>query len=89
MATVRVNIARGYHPQVNAYVEGHPGIARDEAIQRWVEERYGSWIASNIGEQFTFENVDAQQFDVAFEDDDHAKQFQAALGGQVVTDGGR
>lgn len=89
MATIRLKIANGYRPQVDAYVEGHPGIAREDAVRGWVDERYGGWIASNITGatgRFTFAQVNDQQFDVAFEDADHANQFQSALGGQVVAD---
>lgn len=88
MATIiRVNIANGYRPQVDAYVEAHPGGTLAEAVQRWVDQRYGDWIARNITEDYGFERVSPAQFDVRFEQRDHAEVFQAAIGGQEVADG--
>lgn len=88
MATIiRVNIANGYRPQVDAYVEAHPGLAADQAVQRWVEERYGSWISSNLTEGFAIHDVTPAQFLVAFVEPGHAYQFQSLIGGQEVADG--
>lgn len=87
MATIiRINIANGYRPQVDAFVETHPGLTQAEAVQRWVALRYGDWITRNITEDFQFAGVSAARFDVVFEDAEHAEAFRAAIGGQEVAD---
>ena len=88
MATViRVKIANGHRPQVDAIIEANPGTTPDQAAQHWVARRYGDWITANLTEAFSFRSVNAQQFDVMFSSREHAKEFQAALGGQEVQDG--
>lgn len=84
---IRINIANGHRPQVDALVEANPGTTRDEAAQQWVARRYGDWITRNVTEAFTFERVSVVQFDVVFACAEDARQFQAALGGQEVADG--
>ncbi|MFJ7438080.1 hypothetical protein ACIQW5_10525 [Methylorubrum thiocyanatum] len=84
--TIRVQIANGYRPQVDAYCETHPGLTRDEATRVWVTERYGAWITTNVTEAFELERVSAQDFDVKFGGIEHARAFQAAIGGSEVTD---
>ncbi len=85
--TIRVKIANGHRPQVNAIVEANPGTTPDEAAQQWVARRYGDWITTNITEAFSFRNVGVAQFDVMFSSAEHAREFQAAIGGQEVADG--
>ncbi|MCJ2030724.1 hypothetical protein MKK50_15215 [Methylobacterium sp. J-043] len=85
--TIRVQIANGYRPQVDAYFEAHPGLTRDDATRAWVTERYGAWITGNITETFELVRVTAQDFDVIFQDVEHARAFQAAIGGAEVSDG--
>ncbi|MCK2054756.1 hypothetical protein [Methylobacterium sp. 37f] len=87
MATIiRVKIANGHKPQVDAIVEANPGTTPDQAAQQWVARRYGDWITANITEAFSFKSVSVAQFDVMFSSREHAGVFQAAIGGQEVTD---
>ncbi|MGN7124359.1 hypothetical protein [Methylorubrum thiocyanatum] len=86
--TIRLNIANGYRPQVDAYVEAHPALSRDEAARRWVEERYGAWITANITECFELSGVSMQQFDVTFPEEADAVAFKAAIGGREVREEG-
>lgn len=88
MATIiRVNIANGHRPQVDAIVDANPGITPDEAAQQWVARRYGDWITRNITEAFSFRDVTVSQFDIMFSAETDARQFQSQLGGQEVQDG--
>ncbi|CAO4182123.1 hypothetical protein EEDFHM_04067 [Methylorubrum populi] len=88
MATIiRVKIANGHRPQVDAIVDANPGITPDQAAQQWVAKRYGDWISTNITEAFSFRAVSIAQFDVMFSAEEHARAFQAAIGGQEVQDG--
>lgn len=84
--TIRVKIANGHRPQVNAIVEASPGTTPDEAAQQWVAARYGEWITANITEAFSFRNVGVAQFDVMFSSAEHAEEFQSLIGGQEVAD---
>lgn len=86
--TIRVNIANGYRPQVDAFVEAHPGMIRDEAVRLWVEERYGAWITNNITAAFELTSVSAQQFDVTFSEKADALTFKGAIGGREVREEG-
>ncbi|KQO67248.1 hypothetical protein [Methylobacterium sp. Leaf89] len=88
MATIiRVKIANGHKPQVDAIVEANPGTTPDQAAQQWVAQRYGDWITANLTEAFSFRNVGVAQFDVMFSSPDHARAFREAIGGQEVADG--
>jgi hypothetical protein len=88
MATIiRVKIANGHRPQVDAIVDANPGITPDQAAQQWVAKRYGDWISANITEAFSFRSVSIARFDVMFSAEEHAREFQAAIGGQEVQDG--
>ena len=88
MATIiRVNIANGHRPQVDAIVDASPGITPDQAAQQWVVKRYGDWITGNLTEAFSFRNVSVSQFEVMFSSAEHARQFQSLIGGQEVQDG--
>ncbi len=88
MATIiRVKIAKGHKPQVDAIVDANPGITPDQAAQQWVAKRYGDWITANITEAFSFRNVGVVQFEVMFSSEEHARQFQSLIGGQEVQDG--
>lgn len=88
MATIiRVKIANGHRPQVDAIVDANPGITPDQAAQQWVAKRYGDWITANITEAFSFRSVGIAQFDVMFSAEEHAREFQSLIGGQEVADG--
>ncbi|MCG5249615.1 hypothetical protein [Methylorubrum extorquens] len=88
MATIiRVKIANGHRPQVDAIVDANPGITPDQAAQQWVARRYGDWITANLTEAFSFCAVSIAQFDVVFSSPEHAWQFQSLIGGQEVQDG--
>ena len=87
MATViRLKIANGHRPQVDAIVEANPGMSPDEAAQQWVAQRYGDWITANITHAFSFRDVTVSQFLVLFSSAEHARAFQRAVGGQEVAD---
>lgn len=85
--TIRVNIAQGYRPQVDAYVEARPGVPADQALRQWVEHRYGDWIARNLTEDYSVHRVSLMGFDVVFEEAEHARVFREAIGGQEVAHG--
>lgn len=88
MATIiRVKIANGHRPQVDAIVDANPGITPDQAAQQWVARRYGDWITANLTEAFSFRDVSIAQFDVMFSSPEHAWQFRSLIGGQEVQDG--
>ena len=84
---IRVKIANGHKPQVDAIVEANPGTTPDQAAQQWVARRYGDWITANITEAFSFKAVSVAQFDVMFSSAEHARDFQRQIGGQEVADG--
>jgi hypothetical protein len=85
--TIRVRIANGHKPQMDAIIEGNPGMSPQTAAQQWVARRYGDWITGNISPAFSFRNVCPQCFDVMFSSREHAEAFRTALGGQEVADG--
>ncbi len=86
--TIRVNIANGYRPQVDAFVEAHPALGRDDAVRLWVEERYGAWIKGNVTDAFEVSTVTAQYFDTAFDEAADALKYLGAIGGREVREEG-
>lgn len=86
MTTIRLHVANGYRPALESFIETHPGLSREAAVQLWCEDRYGGWIARELATDL-FELSLApggEQFDIRFTFEDHAARFLAEVGGQIV-----
>ncbi|WVT74008.1 hypothetical protein QM996_02520 [Sinorhizobium chiapasense] len=69
---------------LNEYIKSNPGIAREIAIQQWVQMRFGSWITDNISKDYYFVSTSDKQFVIDFTYGDDGNLFIKKLGGHEL-----
>lgn len=82
---VLVNVAQGYlRGEVQAIQNANPSITKTDAIGRFANQRYGSWIKTNLSDDFNITDVRDNCFCVDFTYEDDANAFMRDVGGNAL-----
>ncbi|OCJ61208.1 hypothetical protein A6U96_14050 [Agrobacterium tumefaciens] len=72
---------------LKTYIQSNPSLTREEAINKWIINKFKPWITNNINEddtKFVIQSVTDEPigFIVTFQIEEDGKRFLSMLGGQ-------
>lgn len=75
-------IPLGYGYRVTEAIKSNPHLSAEEAVETFVDAKYGAWCAKNLTGTYRIEMQGPSAFNVVFEREDEAEMFESLVGGR-------